>query len=180
VIGGTLLEWDTEYSYHFSDSENGTDKAPMLSGTFRTPVEPVEWEIMSASVELDDEGNWMVEVTANEGLDIWMVIDGIGSFKLVETQPGKYSTTIAADRFKEGKEYDYWFSDSDGGSDKAPAFSDSQKAKKGEGSEDDGYLWVCCLGIVVLVVLVLIIVVVVMVIRKGKGKEEEAEAWGEE
>ena len=39
-IPGDNFDWNRTYSYHFSDREGGDDKAPHLSGEFRTPVGP--------------------------------------------------------------------------------------------------------------------------------------------
>jgi len=179
AIDRSKLVWDTVYYYHFSDTDNGTDMAPMLSGSFRTLKEPVEWKIISASVKLDVDGNWIIEVTANPGLGIWFVIDGLGSFKLTETAPGNYGTTVAGDRFEPGKEYSYWFSDSDDGTDKAPAFAGRLKAK---GSVDGpgGNSWWVCLVIGAVILLVIILIAVLAIVLKGRKGEEKEEGWGEE
>ncbi len=179
AIEGRDLEWDRVYDYHFSDEMNGSDRAPMLSGSFRTPKEPVVWMISSAEVKLDAEGNWQVNVTANSGIDIWFVIEGIGSFKLTEVDPGTYRTSVAADRFEPGNWYDYWFSDASGGPDKAPAFAGKLRAKEVGGADDEGSYWWVCLVLGGALLLVIILISVLAIVMKGrKGAREEG--WGEE
>ena len=171
VVQGSLLEWDTEYDYHFSDADGGPDRAPALSGSFFTPDEVLEWKLDSASVRVDKDGNWVVRAEGNPGQDVYIVIDGVGSFNLTETSPGIYETKILANEFDEGEEYDYWFSDVHSGEDKAPALSGSLKAK----AEDPagGMWWVCCLAGLVGVILLLLVVMIVLVLKKGKGSDIE-------
>jgi hypothetical protein len=81
------------------------------------PVEP-ELEIDDSNVNIDEEtGDWTVEADGEEDQDIWIVIDGVGSFKLDETSPGHYEVTIPGSNFQEGETYDYHFSDEEGGPD---------------------------------------------------------------
>jgi Bacterial Ig-like domain len=173
TIAGTSLEWNTTYSYHFSDADGGTDKAPSFAGTFKTPVKPIVWRLDTATVEIDDDGNWVVTAEGEPGIEVWIVIEGVGSFKLTEGTPGHYTVTIPDGRFDEGKEYDYWFSNVSGGADKSPILSGKQKAK-GEEGFDNNLLILCCAGIIVVVVLLLIVMVFILIVRKGKkGSGEE-------
>ncbi|MDG6224903.1 MAG: Ig-like domain-containing protein [Candidatus Thermoplasmatota archaeon] len=170
-VQGSLLEWDTEYDYHFSDADGGPDRAPALAGSFMTPEEVIPWKLDSASVKIDKDGNWVVKAEGNPGQDVHIVIDGVGSFKLTETSPGIYETEIQAREFDEGEEYDYWFSDAVDGEDKAPALSGSLKAK----AEDPagGMWWLCCLAGLVSVILLMLVVIIVLVLKKGKGSDIE-------
>ncbi len=176
-VFGDQLDWDTTYQYHFSDSDGGADLAATLSGTFKTPVEQVSWDLDSATVELDDDGNWVVEAEGGEGQDVWIIIRDVGSFKLAEVTPGLFKITIPASEFDKGKEYDYWFSDEENREDMEPGLSGSLKTK--EAGEDNGtnlglYL---CLGTIVVLILILIIVVVLIASRRGKGSKD---GWDEE
>jgi hypothetical protein len=179
TIDGSELEWDRVYDYYFSDESNGSDRAPMLSGSFRTPKGPVVWMVRSANVSLDYDGNWVVEVTADPGLEMWFVIEGIGSFRLVEATPGAYRTTVAADRFEPGRWYDYWFSDSSGGQDKAPEFAGRLRAK-GSGDRSGGDYWWVCLMIGAVMLIALVLIAVIAIVLKGWKGEEREEGWGEE
>jgi hypothetical protein len=172
TIAGTLLEWNTTYIYHFSDAEGGADKAPSFAGTFKTPVRPFAWRLDTAKVEIDDDGNWIVTAEGEPGMDVWIVIDGVGSFKLTEDTPGHYTVTIPDGRFEEGKEYEYWFSDASGGSDKAPTLSGNMKAK-GEDGGDYDWLIFCCLAGIVIVILLMIVMVFALVVRRGKKVQDE-------
>jgi hypothetical protein len=60
VIAGTILAWDKEYSYRFSDTPQGSDMAPGLSGTFKTPKEPG----VPIGGDDDDDDNDLMKVLA--------------------------------------------------------------------------------------------------------------------
>ena len=170
-VQGSLLEWDTEYDYHFSDADGGPDRAPPLAGSFMTPEEVIPWKLDSASVKIDKDGNWIVKAEGNPGQDVYIVIEGVGSFKLTETSPGIYETEILAREFDEGEEYDYWFSDAVGGADMAPSLSGSLNAK---GEDPAGEMWwVCCLAGLVGVILLLLVVIIVLVLKKRNGSDIE-------
>jgi len=172
TIAGTLLEWDTTYSYHFSDADGGADNAPSFAGTFKTPVKPIVWRLDTATVEIDDDGNWVVTADGEPGIEVWIVIEGVGSFKMIEGTPGHYTVTIPDGRFDEGEEYDYWFSDASGGPDKAPTISGKMKAKGGDGG-DYGWLVFCCLAGFVAVVLLILVMIFALVLRRGKNEKVE-------
>ncbi len=178
TIPSSMLEWNTSYTYHFSDVANGFDKAPSLSGTFRTPIEPVLWRLDSASVRLDEGGDWIIEANGLPGMDVWFVVDGVGSFKLEEIAPGNYRADIPDGRFKQGKEYDYWFSDQEDGEDLAPALSGSHEAKSETFELKDGLPLFCCL-VIVLVTILALIALVLFLVNSRKGTDEDEE-WGEE
>ncbi|MGA1792574.1 MAG: Ig-like domain-containing protein [Thermoplasmatota archaeon] len=55
TINGTLLDWSTTYEYHFSDTEDGPDKWPSLSGTFTTPDEPIPSDDDDVDDDTDDD-----------------------------------------------------------------------------------------------------------------------------
>ncbi|MFW3145619.1 MAG: right-handed parallel beta-helix repeat-containing protein [Thermoplasmatota archaeon] len=142
-------------------------------------VQPEEWKIEDATVTVDEEtGDWTVIVEAPEGLDIYIVIEGVGSFKLEETRPGHYEVVIPGDTFEEGKTYNYHFSDTEGGEDKTGGqFAGSKQQPvvaddDDDADDDDGEkgdekfpLWILILiGIIVLLV---IIVIVLVLTRRG-------------
>lgn len=123
IIDGSAFEWDTEYSYHFSDRDGGPDMDPLYSGTFRTPKEPdnskpqpAGWHLDTVTVEVDANKNWHVKARGSPGLDVHIVIEGIGSFIMEEWIPGNYSISIDGAFFKWGITYHYHFSDTERGS----------------------------------------------------------------
>ncbi|MCD6383200.1 MAG: hypothetical protein J7L88_01910 [Thermoplasmata archaeon] len=123
--------------------------------------------ITYAEVTVKKSGEWEVEVKATPNSTIYIVIDGVGSFKLEEKSPGDYSATIPKEKFDEGKKYRYHFSDSEGGEDIAPTFSGEVKQpeeKKGLGLTS--YAIVAVIALIVLGVLIYLFT---------RGKEEEIE-----
>jgi hypothetical protein len=177
ISGTSGFEYDTLYDYYFTDRHNGDIKAPQFAGSFRTPEDPnpgPEWEIESASVRIDPKGNWRVEVEGPEGMDVYIVIDGVGSFKLTEGPPGEYEALIISDNFEEQEVYIYHFSDEEGGADLAPGFSDSlvQPPRIVDDVETEYVpsIWsICFASCCGIVFLVLVIVIIVVVIKK-KGE----------
>ncbi|MGA1793294.1 MAG: right-handed parallel beta-helix repeat-containing protein [Thermoplasmatota archaeon] len=104
----TLVISDGEFSVSilFIVEVNGTEEeVPLLV-------------IYTAEVLVDPEtGDWRVNVTGGEGQDIYIVIEGVGSFELEETSPGNYSVLIPSSNFEEGETYTYHFSNTEGGPD---------------------------------------------------------------
>ena len=177
-IQGFVLDWETEYSYYFTDRAGGVDKAPELSGTFLTPEETEsEWVIISSDVYLDSDGNLQVTVYGTEGISIYIMIDDVGSHKLEEIEPGVYEAKVSSDRFSEDTFYSYYFSDVANGEDKAPSLSGDFRTREAEEEDDEPDLkwdWCCCGSVIVLILIVVIIVVVVVYSRK-KGEEDHWE-----
>jgi len=124
--------------------------------------------ITSAEVKIQD-GNWVVDVEATPNSTIYIVIEGVGSFKLTEKSPGVYHAEISEDRFEEGRKYSYYFSTSEGGENIAPAFSGELKQPK----EREGVGTAAMIIIVVVVLLVLALLVYIFTRKKGEGIEEE-------
>jgi len=54
TVSGELLEWDTTYGYHFSDTDGGMDMWPAYSGALTTPEEPGDDD--TDDDETDDDG----------------------------------------------------------------------------------------------------------------------------
>jgi len=170
TISGDLLEWETTYNYHFSDTDGGQDMAPLVSGQFTTPSGP-EWGLTSATVKLDKNGNWVVEARGPEGQDVWIVIEGLKSYKLAEVESGVYKVTIPESEFDPGEEYDYHFSDTVGGPDKASSLSGSMQSKDEKVENDMDNWWICCVVPIGILLLVLIVIVLLLLTRKGRSKE---------
>ncbi len=174
------FEWDTTYSYHFSDTSGGPDKAPTLAGSLKIPL----GQITSAKVTVKYNRDWQVDVTGSPGMDLYIVILGVGSFKLGEVAPGVYYVLVDGSNFNWSQTYGYHFSTSPNGA--APAewatFSDTETMPKEKKEVDEPGNWclICCIPLVILVILLLVIIVIVLLVRKGKGKGEKEQGWGEE
>jgi hypothetical protein len=180
MVDGSILEWETEYDYYFTNSYGGQERAPEFSGSFLTPEEPfvpVEWELFEAWVDVDEYGIWDVRAEAPAYLSIYIVIDGIGSFLLDEEDDSiYYRILIPGEVFEYEMEYDYHFSNRSGGADMAPDFSGTitmpEEPSSGSSSQDPPFLLICC---IVLVVIIVIIALAVLLIISMKNKREGLE-----
>jgi len=180
LIAGDQFEWEAIYNVHFSDTENGSDLAPAWSGEIEMPEnpdKPPEWSIISALVVIDDDGDWLVTVNAPLNQTIWIVITGEGdfnkSFNLTEDPPGTYTTVIKADQFEWEKNYTYHFSDTEGGSDKAPTWSGSDSMPREPKGEDEDDNLGLCIGLAIIILLIVLVIVILIVIVAKKGSKEE-------
>ncbi|MDG6226180.1 MAG: Ig-like domain-containing protein [Candidatus Thermoplasmatota archaeon] len=179
-VPGTGFEWNTTYNYHFSNSQGGIDMAPMLSGSFRTPAEPAgppvtpDWNVDSVIVTVGNDGSWEVWAQGEPGLDVYIVIDGVGSFPLTETSPGIYEATVPGSNFKRGRTYSYHLSDSAGGEAKTDVYTAKVPAEaKVDGPKTRWGCFVCGGCGIVLLLLLVILVLIVMTRRSGKRVHEE-------
>ena len=127
-----------------------------------------EWRIDDAEVTIDEEtGDWTVVVEAPEDQDIYVVVEGAGSYKLTETEPGHYEVVIPGENFQGGKSYDYHFSDTDGGDDMTGGeFSGSEKQPDTDDEKDDFPIW-----IVILVLLAIAIILAFILISRRRSAE---------
>ena len=180
TIDGFALEWGTSYSFFFTDRYDGIDKAPDLAGTFQTPEEPgSDWWISSAEVYLDEDGNLQVQVEGNPGIDIYIVISGIGSFELDETSTGHYTAEIPSSNFMKGTEYYYYFSDSMDGEDMSPTYGGNFETEE-EKEVDEPFLDGFCLWcLVALFAIIVIIVIIFLVATFARKRGEEDREWEE-
>jgi len=156
------------------------DKVPALSGTFSTPSQPEpEWEITDAEVKVLTGGDWKVRVEGNPGLDIYIVIDGVGSFKLQEDAPGDYAININFTEFEKGKSYDYHFSDTEDGEDIAPSWSGTGTDPRGDTTTDTETPWALIIFLLIIIILLIVGIIIVAMVLANRKKEEE-EDWGDE
>ncbi len=178
VIPGHEFEFATSYNYHFTSSVGGPDLVYTLSGTFRTPEDPDPepvWSLTSADVEVLEGGSWEIMAHGGENQSVYIVIEDVGSFRLVEDPSGTYTLTIGAEGF-EGGEYSYHFSNEDGGVDLAPDLSGVRTIEPADGGDngDGPTQWIILL--VLLMVVIGLIFVFVMAIRgRGDGADLEGD-----
>ncbi|MDG6224879.1 MAG: Ig-like domain-containing protein [Candidatus Thermoplasmatota archaeon] len=176
LIPGTNFAWDALYSYHFSNASDGEDLAPILSGTFRTPEEPAlppgTWHITSAVVTVLKNKDWDVSVQGGAGLDIYVVISGVGSFKIIEGDPGRYELMIPGDNFEYDVEYSYHFSDRSGGDPMQgyESFNGNLRTPERGASKGPSYLAYCGIGCFALVVFLLMLIIVLILVLRGKKR----------
>lgn len=176
LIPGSNFGWDALYSYHFSNSSDGENLSPLLAGTFRTPEEPTlppgSWHITSAVVTVLKNKDWDVSVQGGAGLDIYIVIEGVGSFKVVEGDPGTYTLVIPGDNFEYDVEYSYHFSDRDGG-DPMPgydSFNGNLRTPERSAPKGPNYPAFCGIGCFALVVFLLLLIIVLILVLRGKKR----------
>ncbi len=132
-------------------------------------------EIDEVNVEIDeDTGDWTVTASGDPDQNIHIVIDGVGSFELVETHPGNYSVTIPADEFKRGETYPYHFSGEEDGVDWTEGEFEGTMDQPGSSEKEDSYLALCCIiSLATVIVLLVLIIIVVMARRRvDQGYEE--------
>lgn len=185
IYPGNTLNMSEMITVTISDGE--------LSATFMINVTVIErilppdgWDIIDSDVTIDpDTGDWTVEVSGGEEQDIYIVIDGVGSYKLNETSPGEYTVTIAGSDFEEGSSYGYHFSNTDGGEDRTdgshtgsmeqPTLTDDDDDDDTDDDDDDGGdkdddfpVWLIVLGIII----VLLIIVIAFLVISSRGESD--------
>ncbi|MEA3558146.1 MAG: Ig-like domain-containing protein, partial [Candidatus Thermoplasmatota archaeon] len=147
-----------------------------------------EWNIDDSEVSIDPEtGNWTVTVSGEEGQDVYIVIDGVGSFKLEETSPGEYSVEIPGSDFEEGVDYSYHFSDTEGGEDRTggehtgsvtqPTPADDDDMDDDDDSDkDEGFpIWIVILGIIIAVLIAVIAFLIISNRSRSDYYDDELE-----
>ncbi|MBN1540417.1 MAG: Ig-like domain-containing protein, partial [Candidatus Thermoplasmatota archaeon] len=163
-----------------------------FSWTFRTGTETLEWYLDSAEVRVKTDRTVEVEVTGGEGQTIFIVIDGIDSFDLVEETPGAYTTTVSGEILEWDTTYAYHFSNTDGGEDRWPVYAGnfttpSEPADDDDTGDDDTddddtdddrepgsvLTWVLMICTISLLLFIVIAIVLFLALRKkGEGWEE--------
>jgi hypothetical protein len=170
----TVTISDGEFSTSFQFDVTVVEKTDI-------PVEP-ELKIDDTDISVDEEtGDWTVEVDGEEGQDIWIVIDDVGSFKLEETSPGHYEAVISGDNFEEGETYTYHFSDEEGGPDRTggthSGSQDQPLVTPVDNDDDDddsaGILDLWWLWLLAIIALVALILAFVLFKRSGDWDMEE-------
>jgi hypothetical protein len=75
--------------------------------------------------------------------------------------------------------YDYHFSDTEGGEDKAPDWSGTGTDQRSDTTKGAGTPWALIISLLVIIVLLLIGIIVVALVLANRKKEEEMD-WGDE
>ncbi len=131
-----------------------------------------EWDLYSADVTIDDDGNWKVTAEGGPGLDIHFIVkkndEVIAAKKMDEVEPGKYSLELGSDLFEEGETYDYYFTDPTAGDDPETRFS-GEVQQPGE----KGVSMLMLLAVAVLLFLLVAAVVLFLLTRKRDMDIEE-------
>jgi len=189
IGGDSLILSYPEDTMNMTETITVTISDGHLSASFALDVQvieipagpdPDELEIEEVRIEVDEEkGDWKVTVKGGEGQDIWIVIDGVGSFKLVETSPGNYEVTIPGENFNAGETYSYHFSDTEGGGDKTGGQHSGSMTQPDLTPDDDdddeespgSILWIILIILIILLLLV-IIAALIMISRRGSTYED--------
>jgi Big-like domain-containing protein len=192
TIDGEDLDWSYMYFFHFSDEDDGEDLAIGFSGNFTTPSEPgSEWGLIDSTVIGENDGSISVEARGwvPDHL-VWINIQEVGWFELMDYRGGIYRVTIEAGDLDWSTTYDYYYSDREGGPDLAPDLAGSVTTIDNPEPDDDddddttiiddddtgtsgvgkAMVWtLSCCGIVLL--LIFIILIVMLVARRRSKKE---------
>jgi hypothetical protein len=126
MIGHDPFIPDTNYTIRILPTVLSYEGFPMFSEfnwTFLTGNVTDPWDIFTADVNVDEGKNLTVNVTAPPGLEIRMFLLNVDYILLTETSPGNYSASVAGESLDWDTEYDYFFTDRDGGLDRAPEYS---------------------------------------------------------
>jgi hypothetical protein len=164
------------------DGNGGSDTASLriLIDHGEAPQDE-DWDLYRAVVEIDEEGDWYIEVQGMPGIDVYFIIEEDGertAYRMDEDieYPGNYTLDIQNDEFDEGEIYTYFFTNATDGEWLEPEFSGTE-VQPGKEVENVVSIWaviagVICVSIIVLMILILLVVLVVRRSSKGEGIEE--------
>ncbi|MDG6225994.1 MAG: Ig-like domain-containing protein [Candidatus Thermoplasmatota archaeon] len=160
------------------------DPSEVRTWDFTTGEGAAEWHLTYVMVEVIKDRTVIVNVEGGQGQSVYIVIDGVGSFNLDETEPGKYYGSIAPFNFDWDMRYDYHFSDRDGGPDMWPLYKgyiltplqDRPMPPISHDEETVGPGFLGCLGLCGAIILIIIILVaLVLIISKVKSRIDDKE-----
>ncbi|RLF69646.1 MAG: hypothetical protein DRN57_00055 [Thermoplasmata archaeon] len=143
-VGNLTMEWDisqslltvmhdafmpdTNYSITILPIVNSIEGFFLWPGTnnqwtFVTGNETDPWMIFSANVSMDEGKNVSIIVEAPTNLSIYFMLENYAYLPLVEGPLGLYRGNISGDELEWNTTYAYFFTDTDGGHDRALEFS---------------------------------------------------------
>jgi len=119
---------DTNYSITILPIVNSIEGFFLWPGTnnqwtFVTGNETDPWMIFSANVSMDEGKNVSIIVEAPTNLSIYFMLENYAYLPLVEGPLGLYRGNISGDELEWNTTYAYFFTDTDGGHDRALEFS---------------------------------------------------------
>jgi len=155
-----------------------------FSWNFTTGDETGAWNLITATVETLSDRTTFFNATGDPGLTVHVVIEGKGSYMLVEAGAGIYSVEIPPGDLEWDTEYFYHFSDVIDGPDLAPDLAGSFRTaarpsvQGGDDDDDDtskedessdAWKIVFFVILVLLILAVLTAILVLLAARSGKG-----------
>ena len=157
-----------------NDGKGGQDSKELLIN-LEEAGHGKEWNLISADVQNDDDGNWIVEAKGDPGMEVHFVVTLNGgiveSHLMSEESPGEYTLELDSDLFKGGKTYGYYFTNETDGSDLAPELSGEMTQP--ETKDDEGISWYMLAGIILSFLLILILLIFIMSRNRNRGDIEE-------
>ena len=178
------------YRIDISEVIRASNGAPLLgeplNWTFRTAPEPVPgWELTAATVVVESDMDARVEAHGLPDMDLYIVIDGVGSFLVEEGASGEYSRTIPAFNFEWNSTYSYHFSNIEDGPDLSPTLSGTFSTPAGPVHTDDddngddtvfevlGAALLCVVLPIFLILVILVIIILILVVKRRSTEDEE-------
>ncbi|MFO8051024.1 MAG: Ig-like domain-containing protein [Thermoplasmatota archaeon] len=158
-----------------------------MTWDFTTGNTTAVWRLYSSAISVDDEMDLIVSVVGLQNISVHIVIEDVGSFRLMENSPGEYTVNINGSNFEWNTTYHYHFSDTEGGEDMAPLLSSSFSTPVEPSSADDddidddddddddtgekGSSYGFITAVMIIVILLLIALVVILLIRRQTSPE---------
>ncbi|MGA1822211.1 MAG: right-handed parallel beta-helix repeat-containing protein [Thermoplasmatota archaeon] len=143
----------------------------------RTIIEPPDdgkWEITHVDLFVDEEGDWEIDVYGAPNMTLYIVIEGIGSFRIDESHllPGNYSLDLDSDLFEPGVVYRYHFTNMTDGPDLAPESGGTVSQPGSEEEEERDFPWPAIIASIIVGLIVIIVFVLGMKARTAGEFEE--------
>jgi hypothetical protein len=185
VFSGELLiifPEDSDYTVRsvnirIEDPSGGNTTSAILiyieNGTVIEPPDEEIWRITHVDLRVDKEGDWEIDVYGAPNMTLYIVIDGIGSFKLDESEflPGNYSVNLGTDLFEPGIDYSYHFTNVTEGPDLDPSRSGRVTQPGSEDSERE-FPWPAVIASIIVGLIVIIVFFLGMKARANGDFEE--------
>ncbi|MGA1847881.1 MAG: carboxypeptidase regulatory-like domain-containing protein, partial [Thermoplasmatota archaeon] len=94
-----------------------------ISWNFTTGYTYSDWALFSADVMVGDDRETFIEAAGMSSLDVYIIVQGVGSYILLEVGPGEYAGSIPGEDLEWETVYSYHFSMTGDGPDMAPALA---------------------------------------------------------
>ncbi len=159
-----------------------------LSWNFSTGNEGTSFSLWLQDLVLDDEGNLTIVTWGKGGMTVYIVVEGLGSYLMIESGIiGQYSVRLPITDMEYNTTYNYHFSDSDGGPDLSPelvgAFTtpiapttvddDVDDDTEDEEDNDEGLPIGSIIGMIIVSILLIFVIaiLIILALRMMNGHE---------
>jgi len=165
-----------------SDGNGGEVSRTLLLIVEEPGEQPEElWELYSAGVDIDENGEWTVYAAGLPDLKVFIVISGedgvVGSFELTEDEgfPGNYSTMIESDNFEMSEPYFFYFTNVSGGQELASGLAGSVVQPGKEVEDEPSYLMIILGGICISLLLLLLLIIGIFALMRRSSRRDDEE-----